>query len=62
MPQQWEGPWPPCTDMEKLVAMGFADRTLNTELLEKHHGVLMDVIDDLLERQNQAFGRTGSAF
>jgi len=60
MAQQWEGPRPPCSDMERLVAMGFADRKLNTELLEKHHGVIQDVLNALLDQQSQAFGRHGS--
>lgn len=56
LPQRWDGPHQPGTPMERLVAMGFADRVLNQQLLEKHNNVIQEVLDELLDQQNQAFG------
>ncbi len=50
--QRWDGPHQPTTPMEKLVSMGFADRALNTSLLEKHSDNLQAVLEELLDRHN----------
>ncbi len=52
----WDGPHIPATPMEQLIAMGFADRTLNEQLLQRHNHVVADVLNELLDIQNQAFG------
>ena len=49
--QRWDGPHRPTSHMEQLVSMGFADRELNTRLLEKHDNVLSKVVDELLDQQ-----------
>jgi hypothetical protein len=54
--QRWDGPHAPATPMEQLVAMGFADRALNSQLLAKHNNVLADVLNELLDSQNQRCG------
>ncbi len=53
--QRWDGPHKPATPMEQLVAMGFADRTQNGRLLEKHENVLSKVLNELLDKQNEAY-------
>lgn len=53
--QRWDGPHQPTMPMEYLISMGFADRALNTQLLEKHNNVLEDVLNELLDMQNEAF-------
>lgn len=54
--QRWDGPHTPTTPMEQLVTMGFADRALNNQLLQKHDHVMSAVLNELLDTQNQAFG------
>jgi hypothetical protein len=39
--------------MEKLVSMGFANRSLNDRLLKKYNNDMEKVIKDLLERVTQ---------
>ncbi len=41
------------TPMERLVSMGFANRTLNDRLLKKYNHNMEKVIKDLLDRVNQ---------
>ena len=36
MQREWSAPNPPDDPVEKLVAMGFGNRELNRELLQKH--------------------------
>ena len=50
--QRWDGPHLPATPMEQLVGMGFADRTLNAQLLEKHQDCVEGVLNELLDRQD----------
>ena len=38
--------------MDKLINMGFANRTLNNQLLKKHSNDLDKVISELLEKQD----------
>ena len=38
--RQWSGPPLPDDPVEKLVAMGFANRELNRQLLQKHNNQL----------------------
>ena len=54
--QRWDGPHKPATPMECLVSMGFADRTANQRLLQKHNNCLEAVLNELLDNQNPAFG------
>ena len=53
--QRWDGPHKPATPMEQLVAMGFADRELNSRLLEKHKNILSEVLNELLDQQPETF-------
>ena len=39
----------PATPMETLIEMGFADRQLNKQLLEKHNNDLDKVVQDLIQ-------------
>lgn len=50
-PQTRWAPKTPQEPMEKLVHMGFANRTLNAQLLAKHNDHLRAVINDLLDNQ-----------
>jgi len=43
--------------MERLVAMGFANRDLNARLLRKHNNQIQIVINELLDKQNWAATR-----
>lgn len=48
--------WSPTTPrdpMEKLVHMGFANRTLNNQLMVKHNNHLRAVINELLDNQDK---------
>ena len=38
--RQWSGPPLPDDPVDKLVAMGFANRELNRQLLQKHNNQL----------------------
>ena len=57
--REWEGPPAPQTPMERLVAMGFADRELNARLLSQHQNQLQSVINELLDKQDWASTRHG---
>jgi hypothetical protein len=46
--------------MGRLIAMGFADRQLNAQLLEKHNNNLTEVLNELLDKHHQAFGGTAN--
>jgi hypothetical protein len=50
--QDWSSPSLPDDPVERLVAMGFANRELNRELLQKHNHQLQAVTNELLDRQN----------
>ena len=52
-PQTKWTPKTPQEPMDKLVHMGFANRTLNGQLLAKHNGHLRAVINDLLDNQDK---------
>ena len=41
--------------MDKLIAMGFADRTLNNRLLNKHRNNLPAVINELLDTEGMGY-------
>ena len=56
LPLRWDGPKTPATPMERLIGMGFADRQLNAQLLEKHNNDLTSVLNELLDGQRQAYG------
>ena len=58
LPLRWDGPKPPATPMERLIGMGFADRQLNAQLLEKHGNDLTSVLNELLDGQRQAYGQS----
>ena len=49
-PRQWVAP-EASSPMGQLIAMGFANRELNTHLLEKHRGDVQAVVNALLSRQ-----------
>jgi hypothetical protein len=34
--------------LQQFVAVGFTDRTLHSQLLEKHNSVMLDVLNELL--------------
>jgi len=55
--REWGGPPPPRSPMERLVAMGFANRDLNARLLRKHNNQIQVVINELLDKQNWAATR-----
>ena len=58
LPLRWDGPKLPATPMERLIGMGFADRQLNAQLLEKHGNDLTSVLNELLDGQRQAYGQS----
>lgn len=60
VPLRWDGPKTPATPMDRLIGMGFADRQLNAQLLEKHNNDLTAVLNELLDDHRRAFG--GGAF
>ena len=47
-------------DLEWLIGMGFADRQLNAQLLEKHNNNLTEVLNELLDNHHQAFGESNN--
>ena len=60
VPLRWDGPKTPATPMDRLIGMGFADRQLNAQLLEKHNNNLTEVLNELLDNHHQAFGGTAN--
>ena len=55
---RWDGPKTPASSMdpEGLIGMGFTDRQLNAQLLEKHNNNLPEVLNELLDNHHQVFG------
>jgi hypothetical protein len=52
MVREWKAPDLPDDPVERLVAMGFGNRELNQQLLEKHNYQLQAVTNELLDLQN----------
>eukprot|EP00731_Ephydatia_muelleri_P019955 Em0012g780a len=46
---KWGGPPTPSTPMDRLIGMGFANRELNSQLLEKHNNNIQAVLNELLD-------------
>ena len=56
--RRWSGPNPPVTPMEKLISMGFANRSLNERLLKKHQNHLPAVLNELLDTNGDGYLET----
>ena len=56
VPLRWDGPKTPASPTEQLIGMGFTDRRLNAQHLDKHNNNLTEVLNELLDNHHQVFG------